>query len=115
VRPAARVLRPIAGVAVLLILAAVAIILIPPYVENFKLQRFVNDLIDDAQTASLPPELIRERVVRRAAELKLPVHNEDVQVKRVHNAIRIDVLYVVHVDVASYTVDLHFRPAAGGT
>jgi hypothetical protein len=115
VRPAAGVLRPIAGMAVLLILAALAIILIPPYLENFKLQRFVNELIDDPATAGLPPEVIRERVVSRAAALGLPVHSEDVQVKQVHNAIRIDVLYVVHVDVASYSVDLHFRPAAGGT
>ena len=53
-RPAARVLRPIAGVAVLLILAAIAIILIPPYVENLKLQRFVNELIDDPATAACP-------------------------------------------------------------
>jgi len=112
---AAAILRSIAGVAVLLILGAIAIILIPPYVENFKLQRFVNDLIEDPATSSLAPEVIRERVVRRAAELGLPVRGEDVQVKPVHNAIRIDVLYVVHVDVASYTVDLHFRPAAGGT
>lgn len=109
------ILRSIAGVAVLLILGAIAIILIPPYVENFKLQRFVNDLIEDPATASLPPDVIRERVVNRAAALGLPVHGEDVQVKPVHNAVRIDVLYVVHVDVASYTVDLHFRPAAGGT
>jgi hypothetical protein len=108
-------LRAIAGVAVLVLLAALAIILIPPYVENFKLQRFINDLIEDPATASLPPEVIRERVASRAATLGLPVHSEDVQVKPVHNAIRIDVLYVVHVDVASYSVDLHFRPAAGGT
>ena len=112
---AARVLRPIAGVAVLLILGAIAIILIPPYLENFKLQRFVNELIDDPATASLPPETIRERVLTRAAALGLPVQSEDVRVKQVHNAIRIDVLYVVHVDVASYTVDLHFRPTAGGS
>jgi hypothetical protein len=115
VKPPARVLRPMAGVAVLLILAGIAIILIPPYVANLKLQRFVNDLIDDQATAALPPEVVRQRVVNRAAALGLPVHTEDVQVKQVHNAIRIDVLYVVHVDVASYTVDLHFRPAAGGT
>jgi hypothetical protein len=114
VKPTA-ILRLIAGVAVLLILGAIAIILIPPYVQNFKLQRFVNDLIDDPATISLPPDVIRERVVSRAAALGLPVHGQDVQVKPVHNAIRIDVLYVVHVDVASYTVDLHFRPAAGGT
>lgn len=114
-RPSARPLRLIAGVAVLLILAAIAIILIPPYVENFKLERYVNDLVYDPATSGLPPETIRERVVARAAALGLPVHSEDVQVKQVHNAIRIDVLYVVHVDVASYTVDLHFRPAAGGS
>ena len=107
--------RPIAGVAVLLILAAIAIILIPPYIQNFRLQRFVNDLIDDPSTAGLPTPIIRQRVVDRALSLSLPVRGEDVQVKQVHNAIRIDVLYVVHVDVASYTVDLHFRPAAGGT
>ena len=28
-------------------------------------------------------------------------------------AVKIDVLYIVHVDVAGYTIDLHFRPAAG--
>jgi hypothetical protein len=108
-------LRPIAGVAVLLALIGIAIILVPPYVENFKLQRFVNDLIDDPVTSGLPAEVIRDRVVRRAAALGLPVQSDDVQVKRVHNTIRIDVLYVVHVDVASYSVDLHFRPAAGGS
>jgi len=111
----ARFLRPIAGVAVLLILAAIAIVLIPPYAKNLKLQRFVNDLIEDPATFTLPAAVIRDRVVHRAAELGLPVHNEDVEVKRDHNTVRIDVLYVVHVDVASYTVDLHFRPAAGGS
>ena len=114
-RPAARVLRPIAGMAVLVILAVIAVILIPPYVENFKLQRFVNELVDDPATVSLAPEVIQERVVSRAAALGLPVQRQDVQVKQLHNAIRIDVLYVVHVDVASYSVDLHFRPAGGGS
>jgi hypothetical protein len=115
VRPSARSLRVVAGMAVLLILGAIAVILIPPYVQNFKLQRFINDLMDDPSTASLSPDMIRERVVNRAVALGLPVQSDDVQVKQVHNAIRIDVLYVVHVDVASYTVDLHFRPAAGGS
>ncbi len=114
-KPAGRIMRPIAGVVVLVCMAALAVILIPPYVQNFKLQRFVNGLIDDPGTASLAPEVIRERVVARAVQLGLPVHSQDVQVKQVHNAVRIDVLYVVHVDVASYTVDLHFRPAAGAS
>jgi hypothetical protein len=52
--------------------------------------------------------------VSRAANLGLPVRDGDVQITRVQDAIRINVLYLVHVDVAGYTVDLHFRPTAGG-
>lgn len=110
-----RIPRLIAGIAVLVILAAIGVVLIPPYVENWKLQRYVNELAEDPATAALPPEVTRAKVVSRAAGLGLPVHDTDVQITRVQSAIRIDVLYLVHVDVAGYTVDLHFRPAAGGT
>jgi hypothetical protein len=41
------------------------------------------------------------------------VNSDDVHVDVAQGAVRIDVLYIVHVDVAGYTVDLHFRPAAG--
>jgi len=109
-----RMLRKIAGITVLVILAAIGIVLIPPYVENWKLQRYVNELVDDPGTAALQPEAIRAKVVSRAASLGLPVRDDDVQITRVQDAIRINVLYLVHVDVAGYTVDLHFRPTAGG-
>jgi hypothetical protein len=105
----------IAGIAVLGILAAIGIILIPPYIENWKLQRYVNELVDDPGTAALAPEAVRAKIVSRAASLNLPVRDTDVQITRVQDAIRINVLYLVHVDVAGYTVDLHFRPTAGGT
>jgi hypothetical protein len=113
--PRARLARVIAGVAVLLILAAIGVVLTPPYVENWKLQRYVNELIDDPATAGQPPETTRAKVVNKAAALGLPVHDDDVQVTRSQNAVRIDVLYLVHIDVAGYTVELHFRPAAGGS
>jgi len=105
----------IAGVAVLVILVAIGIVLIPPYLENWKLQRYVNELVEDPATATLPPAAIRAKIVSRAASLHLPVSDADVQITRVENAIRVNVLYLVHVDVAGYTVDLHFRPTAGGT
>jgi hypothetical protein len=110
-----RMLRTIAGIAVLVILAAIGIVLIPPYVENWKLQRYVNELVEDPGTAALQPEVVRAKIVNRAASLNLPVRDTDVQITKVQNAIRINVLYLVHVDVAGYTVDLHFRPTAGGT
>lgn len=107
--------RKIAGVAVLVILAAIGAILMPPYIQNWKLQRYVNGLIDDPATVTQPSEVIRDKVVARGSALGLPVHPGDVQVTRPENSIRIEVLYIVHVDVAGYSVDLHFRPAAGGS
>ncbi len=109
-----RMLRKIAGITVLVIFGAIGIVLIPPYVENWKLQRYVNELVDDPGTAALQPEVIRAKVVSRAASLGLPVRDGDVQITRVQDAVRINVLYLVHVDVAGYSVDLHFRPTAGG-
>ena len=109
------ILRKIAGVAVLAILAVIGAMLMPPYIQNWKLQRYVNGLVDDPATASQPSEAIRDKVVSRGEALGLPVHAGDVQVSRPQNSVRIDVLYIVHMDFAGYSVDLHFRPAAGGS
>ena len=108
------ILRKVAGVVVLLVLVVIGAILTPPYLQNWKLQRYVNALVDDPSTATQPSESIRDKVVSKGAGLGLPVHPGDVQVTRPQNAVRIDVLYIVHVDAAGYSVDLHFRPAAGG-
>ena len=110
---AARIARVSAGVAVLLIMALIAVALVPPYVGNWKLQRYVNEVVDDPATAQLAEDITREKIVSRAAALGLPVHTSDVQVKRSPEGVRVDVMYVVHVDLAGYTVDLHFRPAGG--
>jgi hypothetical protein len=111
----ARLVRVTAGYLVLVAMAGIGAVLVPPYAANFKFQRYLNDLIDDPATASQPPDATRAKVMERAGALGLPLSREDVQVAPSHNAIRIDALYVVHVDIAGYTVDLHFRPAAGGS
>jgi hypothetical protein len=105
--------RLIAGAAVLLILVVVGVLLVPPYAANWRLQSYVNDLADDPGMAKLPPEAVRTRVLNQAAGLGLPVHGDDVHVGVTQGAVKIDVLYIVHVDVAGYTIDLHFRPTAG--
>ncbi len=105
--------RLIAGCAVLLIQIVLGLLLIPPYTANWRLQSYVNQLVDDPGTASLPAAAVRTRVLNQAAGLGLPVNSDDVHVDVAQGAVRIDVLYIVHVDVAGYTVDLHFRPAAG--
>jgi hypothetical protein len=108
-----KITRLIAGAAILLILIVLGVLLVPPYAANWRLQSYVNDLVDDPETAKLPPEIVRTRVLNQAAGLGLPVRGDDVHVGVTEGAVKIDVLYIVHVDLAGYTVDLHFRPAAG--
>lgn len=105
--------RLIAGTAVLVILVILAIALAPPYIANWRLQNYINDLADNPATAKQMPDVVRTQVLNAAAGLGLPVHGDDVHVVTSDGAVKIDVLYIVHVDLAGYTIDLHFRPAAG--
>jgi hypothetical protein len=111
----ARFWRLAGGVAVLIVLAAVAVLLVPPYYQNWKLQRYLDTLAEDPALSGKPPEAVRASILNRAAELGLPVHSDDVRVTRPDGALRIEVLYIVKIDLPVYTVDLHFRPGAGGT
>lgn len=111
-RSGAQVWRVGAGVAVLLLMLTIGLFLIPPYIENWKLQSFINQIAEDPGTVKKPAEVIRANIVDKAATLGLPVHIDNVHVTKNGDAYKIDVLYVVHVDLSMYTVDLHFRPAA---
>ena len=104
--------RVAAGVAVLVLMAAIGILLVPPYIENWKLQSFMNQMAQDPATAQKTPEILRANIVDKAASLGLPVHTDDVRVTRSGEALKIEVLYMVRIDLPIYTVDLHFRPAA---
>jgi hypothetical protein len=104
--------RIAAGVAVLVLLALIAVLLAPPYYENWRLQRYLSALAHDPASAQRSTDLLRALVVDKAASMGLPVRTGDVQVTSGPNAVRIEVLYVVHIDLPVYTVDLHFRPSA---
>ena len=100
--------RRIAGFAVLGILVLVGIALVPPYLRNMQFQRWLDDLLESPPQA----ELLQAAVVNRAAQLGLPVRSGDVRVTRNGQKTRVEILYVVRVDLPLYTVDLHFHPAA---
>ncbi len=105
-------MRMAGGILVLAALALIGVLLLPPYFENWKLQQYLNDLGADAATSQKSAEVVRANVVSKAAELGLPVHTDDVRVSKTGDAFKIEVLYLVHVNLALYSVDLHFRPAA---
>jgi hypothetical protein len=110
----ARAPRLIAGAVVILILIGLGVVLIPPYASYWQLQNYLSSVVDDAGTLKLSQDVVRAEIVNKAKALGLPVANDDVHVAISPNSVKLDVLYMVQVNVAGYAIDLHFRPTAGG-
>ncbi|MFN7993438.1 MAG: hypothetical protein U0Q18_07550 [Bryobacteraceae bacterium] len=105
--------RMAAGVGVLAILVFLGARLIPIYVRNLQLQQFVEDVTHRPAAPTTSDDLVRTWVLQKAADLDLPVKAGNVLIQRSPEKVRIDVRYVVRVDLPLYTVDLHFYPGAG--
>jgi hypothetical protein len=106
--------RLAAGIAVLVLLALIGFALVPPYIDNFQFQQYLNSLVGDPANAKVAIEQIKDSVVAKATSLGIPLTEQDVHVVRTDSEFKIEVLYLVRVDLKAYSVDLHFRPAAGG-
>ncbi|HTS60453.1 MAG TPA: hypothetical protein VMH28_00435 [Candidatus Acidoferrales bacterium] len=104
--------RIAAAVAVLVALAGFGALFSPIYIHNLELQNFVADLTRNASARSQPDEDLRANVLKKAAELDLPVKADNVHIDR-SEGLHIDVRYFVRVSLPFYTVDLHFYPGAG--
>lgn len=105
--------RILAAIAVLLALVGFGAVFAPIYVDNLKLQGFVADLTRREDTARQTDDRLRQIVVDKATELRLPVKADNVHIQRRPEGLRIDVRYFVRVNLPLYTVDLHFYPGAG--
>lgn len=87
--------------------------LTPYYIHNYRLQQFVETVTQRVENREKSDDLLRTWVLERAADLQLPVKADNVLVKRSPEGLRIEIRYVVRVDMPVYTVDLHFYPGAG--
>ena len=105
--------RIVAGIAVLAALVAITARLTPIYFHNQELQGYVGELAQSSGIESVPDPALRARVMEKAQDLGLPVREDNVRVYRSPEGVRIDVRYVVRVDLGIYAVDLHFYPGAG--
>lgn len=94
-------------------LALFGIKVIPIYIHNLQLQSFVGTLAARPESLSKEEGQLRSQVLEQAHALDLPVQPGDVQIVRGGGVLRIDVRYIVRVDLPGYTVDLHFYPGAG--
>jgi len=106
-------LRIAAAVLILIVLGILGARLLPLYLDNMRLQSYVEGITRDAENKTQPDDALRVAVLNKAAFLGLPVKAENVHIKRSEDNTRIDVRYIVHVDFPMYTVDLHFYPGAG--
>jgi hypothetical protein len=106
-------LRIAAAVLILVALAIMGARLLPLYLDNMRLQSYVERITQDVENRTRPDDALRVAVLEKAAVLGLPVKAENVRIKRSEDTMRIDVRYVVRVDFPLYTVDLHFYPGAG--
>jgi len=105
--------RIAAAIVVLAALAAFGALFTPIYIHNLQLQRYVADLTHRDGARSRPDADLRANVLKKAAELDLPVQADNVHIDRTGDDLRIDVRYFVRISLPFYTVDLHFYPGAG--
>lgn len=101
------------AVALLAIFIYVSASLAPYFVNNLRLQRYVEEITRSSPISPRSPETVRSQVVQRARQLGMPVEANNVQVEIAGARTRITVRYLVEVNVPGYTVKLHFAPSAG--
>lgn len=111
--PPARLWRVTAGAAVLLLLTAFGVLLIPHYLRNLEFQRALEGMAQQGVNRNTPDQVVQVRVVDQAARLGLAIRPEQVRLHRSGERLSIAVRYAVPIDLPFYTVDLHFRASAG--
>jgi hypothetical protein len=105
-------LRVAIGVLILALMIVFCARFVPPYLDNMRLQSYVEEIAQDAESQTRPDDALRVAVLEKAAFLGLPVKADNVHIKRSGDKMRIDLRYNSRVDFLLYTVDLHFYPGA---
>ncbi len=100
--PRIPVWRVAAAAIVLAALGLMGVILLPVYLHNLALERFLR------QTQPLSEDVLRQTIIDKGHDLGLDIVPDRLQVRRPPGAGRVDVHYVVRVSLWLYTVDLHF-------
>ena len=105
--------RIAAGCLVLAALLLFAVFYTPLYLRNRDLQSFVGEITRRVENQAKPDDVLRAWILEKAHTLRLPVKEDNVQMIRSPEGLRIEVRYAVRVNLPLYTVELHFYPGAG--
>jgi hypothetical protein len=85
----------------------------PIYISNLKLQNYVGEITRNVSNRAESDDILRGLILEKARILGLPVTADNVHINRSEEGLRVDVRYVVRLDLPAYTVNLHFYPGAG--
>lgn len=91
---------------VLIIGAMVAWKAIPVKIASSEMYDFMEEVAKFS--AKTPPDELKNQIVNKAAQLKLPVTKDQITVQRVGDSIRMQVKYTVPVEFPGYTYNWQF-------
>jgi len=94
--------RIAAAAIVLAALGLMGTILVPVYLHNFELERFLRQVPPSSE------EALRQTIIDKGHALGLDIVADHVQIRRPPGTNRTGIHYVVRVSLWLYTVDLHF-------
>lgn len=111
-----RLMRGGGKLQVLLALAVTAAIIvsawriIPVYIKSYQFQDEMRERAKFAPVERLPPEVVKEELLKFTQEIGLPVPREQLQVSGAGpGAIRIEVRYTVPVDLILFDINIPFE------
>ncbi len=87
---------------------------IPPYFNAFQFNDFVRQEVKYAVSARKTTDDVRNAIVKKAAELNLPITPKDVRIIRRGPSFTVELEYRVPVDIKVYKQDLVFRASESG-
>ncbi|MCP5117466.1 MAG: DUF4845 domain-containing protein [bacterium] len=105
--------RKAAGITILVALAATVVLLAPAYYRNLQLEGSLERLVAQEDVGQRSDDELRAAIASQARALGIPIDTTQVRVDRALGPLRIEVRYIVQVDLEIYTVDLHFRAGSG--
>jgi len=101
-------IKPILGLAVVVIVFYVAWNMIPPYFHNYEFQDYVENEARDSTYTNQTADDVKALVLKEARKDEIPINAEQINIVKNPNDVSINASYTVHVDLAVFPQDLHF-------
>ena len=105
------------GIMLILVVAAIlfaAFKLLPPYIDNYRLQDSIDSLARNATyNANVKEADLHKQVMEEARLLGILLEPNQVVVRKSGPTVNIAVRYMITVDLLVRQVDLNFEPSAG--